>query len=1129
MKKILWLLTLVFCLTAWPVFAAQVDLGGTQPLAIQVLEADGSHVTVAIEIGSFKLTPKKTEDGDRYWRINLAGAGTDPVIGEPELPVVTRFVQVPAQGGATMQIVSATYTNVDLGQYGDYQIWPVQAPVDKLPGALEAASFAINQASYERAGFSGPGTGLSDLGVIRGMRFVPLTVAPITYDPVKNVLRVATKMVVRVNFERAAAKVGAWTDSTLRQPAFDALANDLFINHVALTTAAKVDPYVPANTVPGGYLIIAAPAFVDNADLLALAAWKAQKGFQVTLVSTDDTGTTTDAIEAYITDAYNNWEIPPTYVLFVGDTDTIPYYYVMEVSDIYYAAIDGDDYFPDLFYSRFPVRNATQLGNLVDKTLWYELGEWEQSNDFLAATFMASEDNSSITEGTHEYCIGTYLDDRGFTSNRRYNGDGATAEEVTADIEGGLNYLIYSGHGSNTYWADGPAYYAEDVTALTNTAYPFVASHACLTGSYQDDECFSETWVRDDHGAVVMWAATTYTQWDEDDILQRRYFDGMFDTSLARNYHTIGEFSIYGMTKLYENYAGGGNTQEYYEKYNIMGDASIDLWTGQPTEMSVAHLPIIYFGSTSFTVNVIGEEGALVGLSTNGEFVAAALTDGGGAANLSWDDPIASAGTYQVTVTKHDRLPYQADVIAASASSDGMLIVSPAVVGDGMNVNIMVADADLAGNGSMTVSVTSDTETTAETVTLTEVGSDTGAFTGMIATNAGIAVHGNGTIEISEDDTITVLYHDAYNGSGPEDKTETIDTDLTAPTFAGITGAVPGDGEVKLSWSAATEPNTPVTYYIYRAETSGGQNFGAPLAQTKALTYNDNSVVNSTTYYYVVRAADRFGNQDENVVEEAATPEGPQMIFEEDWESDSVADWVITNGGGAADTWTTVDSCDECGSDLFSGTYMMADSNCAGSGIIMNEQLDSPTIDCSGYRDVFVEFANNVYHMGEQNCVLFVSVDNGTWMQVGQWRADTEEITSVDLSEYADGESNVRLRFSYYGIYDWWWAIDNIQVKGWEGGAVDDDTTDDDTTDDDTTDDDTTDDDTTDDDTIDDDTTDDDISDDDISDDDISDDDISDDDLDDDDTVDDDDNVTAPDDDTVSGSDSEDDESGCGC
>jgi hypothetical protein len=72
------------------------------------------------------------------------------------------------------------------------------------------------------------------------------------------------------------------------------------------------------------------------------------------------------------------------------------------------------------------------------------------------------------------------------------------------------------------------------------------------------------------------------------------------------------------------------------------------------------------------------------------------------------------------------------------------------------------------------------------------------------------------------------------------------------------TGLSSASASVYLNWNAMTpSEGTLQTYNIYRATSSGGQNFASPLATgitAAAHSYTDNTVSSSTIYYYVVRA-----------------------------------------------------------------------------------------------------------------------------------------------------------------------------------------------------------------------------------------------------------------------------------
>jgi hypothetical protein len=101
------------------------------------------------------------------------------------------------------------------------------------------------------------------------------------------------------------------------------------------------------------------------------------------------------------------------------------------------------------------------------------------------------------------------------------------------------------------------------------------------------------------------------------------------------------------------------------------------------------------------------------------------------------------------------------------------------------------------------------------------------------------------------------------------------------PKFAGIQWAfacTPGPqtpGETtpfNLGWEAATDDVTPpglIVYDIYMAPQPGGEDFSSPTWTTEpgATEYRTEGLPSHGTFYFVVRARDRAGNEDANTVE----------------------------------------------------------------------------------------------------------------------------------------------------------------------------------------------------------------------------------------------------------------------
>ncbi len=106
-----------------------------------------------------------------------------------------------------------------------------------------------------------------------------------------------------------------------------------------------------------------------------------------------------------------------------------------------------------------------------------------------------------------------------------------------------------------------------------------------------------------------------------------------------------------------------------------------------------------------------------------------------------------------------------------------------------------------------------------------------------------------------------------------------------APTFAGLATATNAAGatcQTNLSWSAGSAGcSGPLSYNVYRSTTSGFVPGPANLiGNTSSTTFTDtNSLINGTTYYYIVRAKDN-GNSvvDTNTVQRSVTPSGPVTL-----------------------------------------------------------------------------------------------------------------------------------------------------------------------------------------------------------------------------------------------------------
>jgi len=95
--------------------------------------------------------------------------------------------------------------------------------------------------------------------------------------------------------------------------------------------------------------------------------------------------------------------------------------------------------------------------------------------------------------------------------------------------------------------------------------------------------------------------------------------------------------------------------------------------------------------------------------------------------------------------------------------------------------------------------------------------------------------------------------------------------DITPPAPPASAAATPANAQVWLSWSANSETDF-AGYNLYRSTTQGSGYTKINTSLLTSTTYTDDTVVNDTTYYYVLSAEDAFSNESAYSAEMTATP-----------------------------------------------------------------------------------------------------------------------------------------------------------------------------------------------------------------------------------------------------------------
>ncbi len=448
---------------------------------------------------------------------------------------------------------------------------------------------------------------------------------------------------------------------------------------------------------------------------------------------------------------------------------------------------------------------------------------------------------------------------------------------------------------------------------------------------------------------------------------------------------------------------------------------------------------------------------------------------GGGAVDVSWTAPDLywgdgganpSARTYQLWVDgslAEDDIPASATsttyVPGDTASHTYMVrAVNQCGVSKDYASTSFAASGSCASNPS-SVSVTPDGPLSRCTGTGVQLTASASGGSGLTYqwTRDGSPISGATSSTYVANDTGTHTYNAVVTGSGcsngVQDPTGTEISWGTAPDFDGAQSAAPMAGTcgIRLDWDPATPLcSTGVSYSVYRSTSSGF----TPGSSNRIATcvadeyYEDtDGLTSSTPYYYVVRSEDgatggggpcNDGNTDFNLNRVSATISGgTQMLLDDDFESSSdwSANWTVTTGPGqhTCGPWARSSSSTQRPPNS-SGYYALTDSDACGSSSRTSTILTSKAMDASGLTDLTLEYDFYYrYYNGDDTTVQVY--DGSSWVTVWSDSNTTESgHETIDVSAYAN--PSFRVRFSYQNAaWDWWFAVDNVQIHG-QGSGV---------------------------------------------------------------------------------------------
>ncbi len=455
-----------------------------------------------------------------------------------------------------------------------------------------------------------------------------------------------------------------------------------------------------AQEIGARYLIITHDNFYN--DIIPLAQWKHKKGMRTKIARLSEIGSTATQLRDYIVNAYNNWQVKPKYILFVGAPNFIPFPLVLGWnSDNYYTNVSGDLY-NEILSGRLTVHHTTEIQTVVQKILAYErIPNTTDTMWFKRACLIANEDNGYYPPiGNDTVYWNDVRHARNLMLANGYElidtlsaGLGNGAYDVYQSVNNGRGFLMYRGTGLGNWYS--PFYCYPDVTT-NGTKLPIVLSITCRTMGTGSTPAEAEKWLLTGTPTNLRggsgFFATTTVGGGFITFLRSAVARGFFDALFVERKRTFGEACEGGRRRVYTMYPYSGGDEEYVG-FTTVGDPEMNIWTATPCSLSVNHPQLIPFGSASFTVNVrqasnltpVNDAFVCIVAQQDTAVYVLDTTDEQGNAYFSIS-PCIVQDTIHVTVTGRNLKPYEGYMIVGDVEAPYVVYLK-SVIDDSLGGN----------------------------------------------------------------------------------------------------------------------------------------------------------------------------------------------------------------------------------------------------------------------------------------------------------------------------------------------------------------------------------------------------------------------------------------------------------
>ena len=740
---------------------------------------------VLMSFGIMAQTVEKTYHFDNpkitelrgYQQITFDGCMQTAVAGNPSLPYYSISLMLPQGAEAeSIEVELSDFQEIE----GNINLFPYQP--SRTMSDVAPRDLVKNEEIYASKGvYPSENHGVVTTQFKNGYGFAFSSFTPVQYIPATGKVMYAKTANVKVNLKPAKSDRGAmlWATPEVKNNVMRIAQNPEMVESYQ-TRGREVNAY--------DMLIITSYEFIDSyseyCEYYNSIGLRNRIAFVSDIYASTNGIDSQDKIRNYIIQEYQNNGI--LMVVLGGDVNIVPYrgFYCYVTSgggdqessnipaDLYYSALDGtwndngdnrwgepgeDDLLPEIGISRMSFKTATELGNMINKTLSYQqnpvLGEF---NKVILAGEHLYDNPTSNGSDYLELLIGT-RDDNGYTTTgypesynftRLYEEQGTwSGSALKQAINAGTSYVHHNGHANTSYVAGWYGISNGDFAGANGVDhnYTFFHTQGCDCGAF-DEDCILEKMVTIQNFAVAVIGNSRFGWFNEGQTegpathLEREMTDAQWNDRIGWLGCALSEGKT--MTAPWVTAPGqweeGALRWNFYD-LNVLGDGGVSVWLDEPFNANVDCPLQVVIGTQSIEATVTDENG--VGqknfrclIYMEDEVIAMGVTDENGVAEIVFEGGLQNVGEMKMKVTGVNAWPQEIEMMAMPSNTPYVVYESYTLNGGAQQMNFngnYAFDIVLKNMGSVNASnVTATMTCDSEFVTINQTTANVGNING---------------------------------------------------------------------------------------------------------------------------------------------------------------------------------------------------------------------------------------------------------------------------------------------------------------------------------------------------------------------------------------------------------------